>query len=92
MKTLVEAKPTLFFGVPRVYEKIQEKMMEVAKTNTGSVEGVEKPYRNHIKTPHPLPPKNELEYFFIFCHRVKSSLLSLELSFRSLLQGRQTSK
>ena len=25
-------------------------------------------------------------------HRVKSSLLSLELSFRSLLQGRQTSK
>merc|ERR1712142_1247086 len=35
LKTLVEAKPTLFFGVPRVYEKIQEKMMEVAKTNTG---------------------------------------------------------
>ena len=28
-QTLVEAKPTLFFGVPRVYEKIQEKMMEV---------------------------------------------------------------
>jgi len=35
LKTLVEAKPTLFFGVPRVYEKIQEKMKEVAKTNTG---------------------------------------------------------
>ena len=31
LKTLVEAKPTLFFGVPRVYEKIQEKMMEVSK-------------------------------------------------------------
>lgn len=35
LKTLVEAKPTLFFGVPRVYEKIQEKMMEVAKQNSG---------------------------------------------------------
>ena len=30
--------------------------------------------------------------FFYNCHRVKSLLLSLELSFRSLLQGRQTSK
>ena len=31
-------------------------------------------------------------FFFYNSHRVKSSLLSLELSFRSLLQGRQTSK
>ena len=30
--------------------------------------------------------------FFYNSHRVKSSLLILELSFRSLLQGRQTSK
>ena len=30
--------------------------------------------------------------FFYNSHRVKSSLLSSELSFRSLLQGRQTSK
>ena len=30
--------------------------------------------------------------FFYNSHRVKSLLLSLELSFRSLLQGRQTSK
>ena len=33
-----------------------------------------------------------LENFFYNCHSVKSSLLSLELLFRSLLQGRQTSK
>ena len=30
--------------------------------------------------------------FFYNSQKVKSSLLSLELSFRSLLQGRQTSK
>jgi len=35
LKTLTETRPTLFFGVPRVYEKIQEKMMEVGKANTG---------------------------------------------------------
>lgn len=29
VKTLVEAQPTVFLGVPRVFEKIQEKMMAV---------------------------------------------------------------
>ena len=33
--TLQEAIPTLFFGVPRVWEKIQEKMLEVGKANKG---------------------------------------------------------
>lgn len=29
LKTLTEARPTIFLGVPRVYEKIQEKMLQV---------------------------------------------------------------
>ena len=33
--TLKEVVPTLFFGVPRVYEKIQEKMLEVGRANKG---------------------------------------------------------
>jgi len=35
LNTLAEVQPTRFFGVPRVYEKIHEKMLDVAKTNTG---------------------------------------------------------
>jgi long-chain-fatty-acid--CoA ligase ACSBG len=33
--TLKEIRPTLFLGVPRVWEKIQEKMVEVGKKTTG---------------------------------------------------------
>lgn len=33
--TLKEALPTVFLGVPRVWEKIQEKMQEVGKANKG---------------------------------------------------------
>ncbi|CAG0915153.1 unnamed protein product [Notodromas monacha] len=34
-KTLKEVRPTLFLGVPRVYEKMQEKMLEVGGQVTG---------------------------------------------------------
>jgi len=35
LQTLVEVRPTRFFGVPRVWEKIHEKMLEIGKQNTG---------------------------------------------------------
>lgn len=35
INTLKEVRPTRFLGVPRVWEKIQEKMMEIGKQNTG---------------------------------------------------------
>lgn len=34
LNTLAEVNPTKFFGVPRVYEKIHEKMLDIAKTNS----------------------------------------------------------
>lgn len=33
--TLKEVRPTFFFGVPRVWEKIQEKLAEIGRSNTG---------------------------------------------------------
>ena len=35
MKTLGEVKPTVFLGVPRVWEKIHEKMMAIGQQTTG---------------------------------------------------------
>lgn len=34
-KTLVDVKPTIFFGVPRVWEKIQEKMVQMGRETKG---------------------------------------------------------
>ena len=33
--TLKEALPTIFLGVPRVWEKFQEKMVEIGQSNKG---------------------------------------------------------
>eukprot|EP01038_Epipyxis_sp_PR26KG_P015852 gene15852-21480_t len=34
-KTMKEVRPTFFFGVPRVWEKIQEKMVQLGRETTG---------------------------------------------------------
>jgi len=36
--TLKEVRPTFFFGVPRVWEKIQEKMVQMGRESTGNLE------------------------------------------------------
>lgn len=35
INTLVEVRPTRFLGVPRVWEKIEEKMREIGRQNSG---------------------------------------------------------
>jgi len=36
--TLKEVKPTFFFGVPRVWEKIEEKMVQMGRESTGEID------------------------------------------------------
>lgn len=45
--TLKDAKPTLFFGVPRVWEKIQEKMVQVGRETTGIKKSLSTWAKNH---------------------------------------------
>jgi len=38
--TMKDAKPTVFFGVPRVWEKIQEKMVQVGRSSKGAKKAI----------------------------------------------------
>lgn len=35
LQTLVEIKPTIFFGVPRVWEKIEERIKDIGRSTSG---------------------------------------------------------
>jgi long-chain-fatty-acid--CoA ligase ACSBG len=66
VKTLAEAQPTLFLGVPRVYEKIQEKMMAVG-SQSGALKKVIGSWAKGIALQHHLDrmagrPSNSLQY------------------------------
>jgi len=40
VETLVAVRPTVFLGVPRVWEKIEEKMRAIGKANTGLIKKI----------------------------------------------------
>jgi len=39
-QTLVDVRPTVFFGVPRVWEKMEEKLKEIGRQSTGLKKGI----------------------------------------------------
>lgn len=43
VQTLQEVRPQAFFSVPRIWEKIHEKMMEVARGNSGVLARIGRP-------------------------------------------------
>lgn len=66
VKTLAEAQPTLFLGVPRVYEKIQEKMMAVG-AQSGALKKMIGSWAKSIVYQHHIDrmagrPSNSLQY------------------------------
>jgi long-chain-fatty-acid--CoA ligase ACSBG len=66
VKTLVEAQPTLFLGVPRVFEKIQEKMMATG-AQSGALKKVIGSWAKNVTLQHHLDrmagnPTNSLQY------------------------------
>ena len=40
--TMKDARPTIFFGVPRVWEKIQEKMVDIGRKNSALLQTISK--------------------------------------------------
>lgn len=66
VKTLIEARPTNFLGVPRVYEKIHEKMLQVASSN-GALKRIISGWAKNVVLNHHLDrmaghPSNSVQY------------------------------
>ena len=66
VKTLLEAQPTLFLGVPRVFEKIQEKMMAVG-SQSGALKKLIGSWAKNVVFQHHMDrmagrPSNSLQY------------------------------
>ncbi|CAO1373964.1 unnamed protein product [Diamesa hyperborea] len=66
VKTLVEARPTRFLGVPRVYEKIQEKMISVGSAS-GPLKKIISGWAKNVTLDHHIDkmegrPSNSVQY------------------------------
>lgn len=81
-KTMQEARPTIFFGVPRVWEKIQEKMVEMGRNASGAAQtfsswaksvGIEKNRRAQFGQGGGLPWGYHLANLLVFS-KVKAAL------------------
>ena len=61
METIREARPTLFFGVPRVWEKIMEGMQDIARSKNGAQKMISNSFKQAGRDHH-LNSKDTLMY------------------------------
>jgi long-chain-fatty-acid--CoA ligase ACSBG len=81
VKTLVDAQPTLFLGVPRVYEKMQEKMMAIG-AQSGALRKIIGSWAKGVALQHHVDrmagrPSNSVQYKLatrVILNKVKAAL------------------
>lgn len=79
-KTLLKAKPTIFFGVPRIFEKIQEKLTQVDANSTGPMKFILNTARNTVLQYHmdrmAGRPRSNFKYWLAsqVTYRIKAAL------------------